>query len=107
MVDGADYPGYPEPEPKPGLKSKGVALIDKTLKPILKFSHSLMVTGRMLMAATVGAIIGANMSQDLPENTSPEVLMILIFFVMAIYIAQYFVQKQAEKFLDDERIDHL
>lgn len=85
MADGADYPGYPEPESrfdkgelKEFLGQQGAMFYDSFLESLK--------TG---VAAVVGGLIGANM--DIIEISGGDIVLLFTLFVIA-HMTQHFVR---------------
>lgn len=96
MVDGANCPGYPEPEPKEESTSKlrlaGIAL----LRGMFYLLSLLVPSAKMVLSGTVGALLAINFDQTLPEGISSDTFQIVILFFVFLFVIYHHLKKSVE-----------
>ena len=88
MTDGADYPGYYEPEPETESTSNLIAAGFAVMGRISYLILLMVVSLKVVISGTVGALLALNLSQTIPEglSTGGTLLLVLLFAVFfAIY----------------------
>lgn len=96
MTDGADYPGYPEPEPEGGLVSKLRAVAIPLWNSFIHLFDAFLAAGKMVTASILGAFMGVELNRFASGESSIDGLMYFYVAFTIVYIAYYGMKKVVE-----------
>lgn len=96
MADGADYPGYPEPEPEEEQDSMIRAIVFPLWNAYLHFVEIFADAGKMVIGAFIGAFMGVELSAELLGETQIQGLMPFYIAFTFVYMVCYAMKKVIE-----------
>lgn len=96
MTDGADYPGYPEPEPEEKQDSKLRAVAIHLWNGFIHLFDTFLAAGKVVTAAMLGAVFGVEVSGALTGGPQIEGLMPFYVIFLLTYM-MYDIMKKGIK----------
>ena len=93
MTDGADYPGYYEPEPETESKSNLIAAGFAVMRRILYLLLLMVVSVKVVISGTVGALLALNFNRTIPGGLSTDGTLLLVFLFALFYGIYYHMER--------------
>lgn len=100
MVSGADYPGYPEPDPDKedeGRFPKIRQLMAVLWSPIARLLVAGAATAQMFIASFTGAVMAIEVNRTIAGQPPPSGLGYFYALLLFVFGAYYFLQDYLER----------